>query len=274
MAPFRSASKNRRWSRLAIVGGSALALYGTLAYVVLPWAWTHHERQPALSGREMVTRTGQGIPGDPINVGLVGAREDVARAMHSAGWFPADPLTLRTSAEIVGSVVLDRPYRDAPVSNLYFDGRREDLAFEKPVGTSADRRHHVRLWDVLEQGAEGRPVWLGSVTFDAGVGLSHYTGAITHRISPDIDAEREGLMSDLAAAEMLEARYRVTGVGPTLFGRNGEGDRYRTDGEVDVGVLVQGGRPHDGPPAMSDSPPLVALKDRLWRQLAPASPPT
>ena len=34
--------------------------------------WTHHEHQKGLAGLEMVTRTAQGIPGDPINVGLIG----------------------------------------------------------------------------------------------------------------------------------------------------------------------------------------------------------
>jgi hypothetical protein len=91
----------------------------------------------------MVTRTSSSIPGDALNVGLVGSKEDVLRAMHAA--FPADPITLRSSIEIVGSVVLDRPYRDAPVSSLYYDGKKEQLAFEKPDGGSADKRHHVRL---------------------------------------------------------------------------------------------------------------------------------
>ena len=59
----------------------------------------------------MVTRTAQDIPGDALNVGLAGSREDVVFAMHAAGWFPADPITLKTSVEIVGSVVLDRAYR-------------------------------------------------------------------------------------------------------------------------------------------------------------------
>jgi hypothetical protein len=53
-------------------------------------------------------------------VGLVGSKEDVLRAMQAAGWFPADPITLRTSIEIIGSVVLDRPDQDAPVSPLYY----------------------------------------------------------------------------------------------------------------------------------------------------------
>ena len=64
-------------------------------------------------------------------------REDVLCAMHAARWYPADPITFRSSLEIVGSVVLNRPYRDAPVSSLFYEGRREDLAFEKPDGKSA-----------------------------------------------------------------------------------------------------------------------------------------
>ena len=67
---------------------AVLALYGLAAYVVLPMAWTHYEHQPGLADRPMVTHTGQGIPGDPLNVGLVGNKEDVLRAMHAAGWFP------------------------------------------------------------------------------------------------------------------------------------------------------------------------------------------
>src|SRR5438105_14791623 len=134
-----------------------LVAYGVLAYIVVPLAWTHYEHQKDLAGLTMVTRTAQDIPGDPINVGLVGAKEDVLCAMHAAAWYPADPITFRSSVEIVGSVVLDRPYRDAPVSPLFYHGRREDLAFEKPIGDSADRRHHVRFWEVLKRGQEGGP---------------------------------------------------------------------------------------------------------------------
>src|SRR5262245_47911946 len=111
--------------RTVIVSAAAfLAAYGIIAYVVLPLAWTHYEHQKGLAGHPMVTRTGQGIPGDPIKVGLVGAKADVLCAMHAVAWYPADPITLRSSIEIIGSVVLDRPYHDAPVSSLFYDGRR------------------------------------------------------------------------------------------------------------------------------------------------------
>ena len=66
-------------------------VYFLLAYVVLPALWKHHEHEPGLASLPMVTRTGTGIPGDPLNVGLVGSREDILHAMDAAGWFPADP---------------------------------------------------------------------------------------------------------------------------------------------------------------------------------------
>jgi LssY C-terminus len=251
----------RRW--LLVLVAAAIA-YLTLAYVVLPTLWTHHEHEPDLASLPMVTRTSSGIPGDALNVGLVGSKEDVLRAMHAAGWFPADPITLRTSIEIVGSVVLDRPYHDAPVSPLFYEGKKEQLAFEKPDGESADKRHHVRLWQVLEKGTDGRPVWLGSITFDRGVGLSHDTGQITHHIAPDIDAERDLLMNDLQEAGMVRTLFQISGTGPTLLGRNGEGDPYYTDGEIDVARLVVDGAKRAEPPEILPPPPLIALKDRIW----------
>ena len=261
----------RRHSKVKLAIGVlavVIAAYGLMAYIVLPLAWSHYEHQKGLAGRPMVTRTAQDIPGDPINIGLVGAKNDVLCAMHAAAWYAADPITFRSSVEIVGSVVLDRPYRDAPVSPLYYDGRREDLAFEKPVGTSADRRHHVRFWQVLKEGQEGRPVWLGSVTFDRDVGLSSYTGQVTHHIAPNVDAERDGLTDDLKNAKVVEAIYEVTGVGPTVAGRNGEGDRYYTDGEVEISRIVPGCNKKTEAAVVLVNPPMVEFKNKTWKAIA------
>jgi hypothetical protein len=262
-------ASRRSKTRIALVVIAAiLGSYGLLAYIVLPLAWTHYEHQKGLAGLSMVTQTAQGIPGDAINVGLVGSKEDVLCAMHAAGWYPADPITLRSSLAIVGSVVLDRPYRDAPVSKLFYQGRAEDLAFEKPDGTSADRRQHVRFWRVLDRGDEGRPVWLGSATFDRGVGLSRLTAQVTHHIAPDIDAERDQLTAALKDAKVVEAIYEVSGVGPTLNGRNGEGDRYYTDGEIKISRLVEGCNAKAQTAVQLDNPPLVDLKNVAWETIA------
>ncbi len=244
--------------------------YTSLAYIVLPAFWTHYEHQRGLANLPMVTRTAQGIPGDPINIGLIGNQREVLCAMNAAGWFPADPVTLRSSIEIAGSVLLDREYKDAPVSNLFYLGRREDLAFEKPAGKSADRRHHVRFWKVLDKGQEDRPVWLGSDTFDKGVGISHFTGAITHHIDADLDTERDALAADIENAGMVTAKYQVTGVGLTLTGRNGGGDPYYTDGEVWILRLVEDCQKRTGPVDVIPSPPATELKDQILRSITDA----
>lgn len=254
----------RRWW---IVLAGALVAYLMLAYLILPGMWRHHEHEPGLASLPMVTHTADGIPGDALNVGLVGSKEDVLRAMHAAGWFPADPITMRSSIEIVSSVAFDRPYHDAPVSPLYYEGKKEQLAFEKPDGTSADRRNHVRLWIVSDRGTDGRPIWLGSATFDRGVGLSRDTGQVTHHIAPNIDAERDLLMRDLRDAHMVRNSFQISGVGPTLFGRNGEGDLYYTDGEIHVATLVVDGVRATEPPQTISPPTTIALKDQVWRSI-------
>ncbi|MGY4501812.1 hypothetical protein ACVWYH_005769 [Bradyrhizobium sp. GM24.11] len=68
---------------------------------------------------------------------------------------------------------------------------------------SADRPQHVRLWLVLEKGADADPIWLRSARFDSGLTLSRDTGQVAHKISPNVDGERGRLMGDLNQARMV-----------------------------------------------------------------------
>jgi hypothetical protein len=249
---------------------ATVGVYIVVSYLILPATWARVEHEPGLSDRTMVTATAQGIPGDPINVGLVGPRDDVVRAFHAAGWYAADPVTLRTSVEIIGSVLLDRPYRAAPVSPLFFEGRREDLAFEKQYGESADRRQHVRLWMVVASGVDASPVWLGSATFDSGVTLSRDTGQVTHRIAPDVDKERDLLITDLNNAHQVNSIYQMKGIGPTLNGRNGEGDPYYSDGEIWIATLVSGGKATEKLARVLAPPVLIQIKDSVFSWGSPS----
>ena len=79
--------------------------------------------------------------------------------MRRAGWDAADPVTRASSIAIARSVLLGRPDSTAPVSPLYVFGRAQDVAFEREVGRSASRRHHVRLWQAPDLRIAGRPVW-------------------------------------------------------------------------------------------------------------------
>ncbi len=260
--------------RVSIALAVAAACYASIAYGLAPAFWRHYEHQRALADKAMTTTTSLGIPGDALNVGLEGRRDDVLCALRAAGWRPADPVTWRSSARIAGSVLLRRAYATAPVSDLFYDGRRQDLAFQKPSGTSPSTRHHVRFWLALGAGEAGLPVWLGAATFDRSVGVSHFTGQVTHHIGPDIDAERDLLAVDLAGAGVVETSYLVSGVGPTLFARNGGGDPYFTDGEIAVSRLSANCQARAGAPLVLDGPPAVRAKNvlfgwaaGLWRRL-------
>lgn len=220
---------------LALAG--AAGTYLLVAYGVLPLVWTAVDRDRPVSA--MLTRTADDIPGDPLNIGFEATRDAIIRAFHTAGWYPADPVTLRSSISIGASVLFDRSYDDAPVSSLFYEGRRQDLAFEKQVGGSASRRHHARLWEVRAAQEEERPFWLGAATFDQRVELSRDTGEITHGIAADIDAERDALVGALEATGRVSGRYEIAGIGATTDGRNGEGDLYRTDGRAVVMVLAE-----------------------------------
>ena len=264
----KRASRLRRWTvRGVAVAVIVLGIWLMLAYIILPLIWRHYEHNPSLAEAPKTTVTGQGIPGDPLNVGLIGAEEDVIRAVHAAGWSPADPITLGSCIRIATSVVFKRPDPDAPVSALYLFSRRQDLAFEKPVGGSARHRHHVRFWKWVDGGRAGRPLWIGSATYDVSVGFSHLTGQVTHHIAPNIDAERHGLVQDLVEAGWVDKIYQVTGVGATLVGRNGGGDRYYTDGELTIGVL--GTQADADRPDRLPNPVAVQLKEQLWSAIGP-----
>lgn len=226
--------KSRRAASLTL---SIIVVYVIAAYVAAPEFWFYRDKGDIDVPDAMVTTTADGIPGDPINVGLIGSRAEIVAAFSAAGWDPADAITLRSSIDIILSVILGRSDEDAPVSTLLFEGRHQDLAFEKQVGVSADERHHVRFWLTTRAGNDSPPLWLGAASFDRGVGLSHDTGQVTHHIGPDVDADRDLVMRDLEQAGYIGKTWSIPGVGATRSGRNGGGDPYYTDGMATVGVL-------------------------------------
>jgi hypothetical protein len=238
-----SPNAKTRWQRRLVSQAvllliALLLVYAAVAYVAAPMFWLGYaHRHPALDKIPGVTVTGDDHPGDPINVALIGNDADLKKIMLAAGWYPADPITLKSCLEIAAGTVLRRPYEDAPVSALFFWGRKQDLAFEQPVGDDPRRRHHVRFW-ASSQLDEGRPLWAGSATFDERVGLSHTTGEITHHIAADVDAERDHLFNDLTKTGHLTDVQSLTGFHQVRAGKNGGGDPWHTDGNLSIGVIA------------------------------------
>jgi hypothetical protein len=223
------------------VAAALLLAWLAAAYLLMPLLWRGHARRhPWLADIPNITHTRTGIPGDPLNVALVGTEEDVMKAMVAARWYPADPLSLKSCLRIASASVLKRSYDEAPVSSLYLWGRRQDLAFEQPVGGNPRERHHVRFWKSDRQAPDGRPVWVGSAIYDVRVGLSRTTGQVTHKTAADIDTERDYLFAALEKAGRFSETFSVPGFHETLSGHNGGGDPWHTDGALLVGVISTG----------------------------------
>ena len=208
------------------------------AYLLAPEGWKFYaKRHPAIDASPRITETSDHHPGDPLNVALVGTREQIDAIMKAAGWFPAAALGIKSDLKIAADTVLSRPDVEAPVSSLYLFGRKEDVAFEQPVGDNPRHRHHVRFWKLDQPSQDGRPIWIGSAVYDAHVGLSRTTGQITHVTAPDVDTERDYLFDCLGKSGDLENHDVMSGFHTQLSGKNGGGDPWRTDGDLYVGVI-------------------------------------
>ena len=222
------------WSVTALV-----VMWFVAAYIIVPAAWRRYTaRHPALDGMPKITKTGDGIPGDPLNCALIGTEEEITTIMVKAGWQPADPITLKSCIKIASSTVFKSAYNKAPVSNLYLwdPPSKQDLAFQYAM-PNPRQRHHVRFWKSKEEDEDGRALWVGAATFDVKVGFSKRTGQFTHNIEKEIDKERDKLFADLKKTGLLAEVTFLDDFHETKTGKNGEGDPWETDGSLVIGLI-------------------------------------
>ena len=67
--------------------------------------------------------------------------------------------------------------------------------------------------------------------------MSHTTGQVTHHIAPDVDAERDRLVSELQQAGVVQSVQWMDGFHDELEGQNGGGDPWHTDGRLAIVTL-------------------------------------
>lgn len=183
-------------------------------------------------------RTGDGLLGDPVNCSVVGNKTQLVNAMKKAGWEQADPITLKTSWRMITSSVTKKSYPKAPVSNLYLFSRKHDLAFQKEVNNNPRARHHVRFWKAptgwyLPGGY--KVDWVGAATYDTSVGLSLFTGQVTHKIAENTDEERDYVAKSLAISGKIDV---IKHYSTAYHSRNGGGDSIKTDGSLVIANLA------------------------------------
>jgi len=207
-----------------------------------------------------------GLLGDPVNLALRGSEEQVHTAMVRAGWVRADELGFRSGLRIVTSTLRRASYPQAPVSPAFLFGRMQDFTYQQEVNATPARRHHVRFWQAprgwrLPGGASVD--WIGSGSYDRGVGLSLFTLQITHKIASNTDVERDHILRTLRAADPAAEVEVISNFSTGYHSHTGGGDAIQTDGDLPVvGLSLLEAEPlvdRNGPSNRIQRPPTVYI---------------
>ena len=227
--------------------------YGIAAYVILPRAIRMGLKVLQRKLVPSFTVTGDGLPGDPVNLALIGTLQQLRAAFATLGWAEADRLGLKSSWHMTRAFVFNAPYPTAPFSTLYLFGRGQDIGFQKAIDNSPRKRHHIRFWALGLSRAEDtwgaanfwlntdRPpddahvVWVGAGTRDTGLSLTQLTFQITHATDADTDAERDFIVAELTKSRLIEA-VKVVRSGQKIAAERV--NHYVTDGEITLASLV------------------------------------
>jgi hypothetical protein len=227
--------------------------YGLAAYIILPRVIRLGLKILQRQHVPTYTITGDGLPGDPVNVALVGTLQQLRAAFAALGWAEADRLSLASSWGMIQAFVFNSPYPTAPFSTLYLFGRGQDIGFQKAIDDSPRKRHHIRFWALSltraqeTWGAAGfwlntdRPpenetaIWVGAATRDTGLSLTRLTFQITHATDSDTNAERDYIIAELTKGRTIEA-VKVYQSGQDLPIERV--NHYVTDGEITLAKLA------------------------------------
>jgi LssY C-terminus len=231
----------------------ALAVtYGIAAYFILPRAVRIGLKILQRKRVPRFTITGDGLPGDPVNLVLTGTLQQLQAAFAIAGWSGADRLSLASSWRMIRAFVFNSTYPTAPFSTLYLFGRGQDVGFQKAIDDSPRKRHHIRFWALSllhvdsalgtasfwlnsDRPPDGERVhWVGAGTKDTGFSLTRLTFQITHATDADTNAERNYIITELRKSGVIgEVTSYQAGqhLGVTKV------NHYVTDGEVTVADL-------------------------------------
>lgn len=178
------------------------------------------------------TTADEGGEGDPLNVVIVGDREQLLTAVARSGWSFTHRITLRSIQRELGAAIANSEYAVAPVSSLYALGRKQDIALQR-ARSSIAQRNHMRLW-LAPVTFEGRPVWIGQVSRDIGVKFTDKSVTFTtHVIDPAVDEAREYLLQSLLTRQSVARFGFVRALDPAPVDRprrNLTDDPYFTDG--------------------------------------------
>lgn len=170
-------------------------------YDTLP---TYASPEDALSGKNLITYLSKSDTREiqPINIVIV-ASSSIGDYFSRLHWVQ-DPIFSDGSVSLGNFYSLLRQ-GIVPVSDLYFDGAKEDYAFQNQ-SHSIFRREHIRLWTLGYLANTNATIYAGSISYDNGLGLFDYKRFIVplHEIDPNVDASRDAFLTLCANAGLIQ----------------------------------------------------------------------
>jgi LssY C-terminus len=169
---------------------------------------------------------------DLTNVMFIGSREQLSVAFLAAGWSQTPAATLRSHLRNVRAIMENQGNRAAPMSTLLLDGEVADMMWQKGLN-DVGKRHHIRIWKRPETW-NGEEIWIAAATHDVDFAFLRPGMAVTHRISQQIDRERDKVVHDLEFESVVDLADWIERPDVRREMHNATGDRMTTDGRIAV----------------------------------------
>ncbi len=149
--------------------------------------------------------------GDPLNLVIIGHLEDFLPDFLTRGWEVTEDIHISSIFTEIMAFLLGIDYRYSPISALYFDGQKQDIALQKPRA-NIYARNHFRLW-LTEMSYNGEPIWVGQISRDIGVIFTtRHWWLSTHDIDPDIDEARNFFVQDMLSTQAVKKFGYIRGM--------------------------------------------------------------
>ena len=179
-----------------------------------------------------------GNPGDRVNFLLIGSQEQVQAALKAAGWVVVDRTQQDAVVRGIFASLSKEAYVTLPMSELRLFDRPQDFGYAQadPLRVVASR-HHFRIWKA-PQTLGGLTVWAGAGTHDIGFDRDNRNNGITHKIDPNVDAERDYIRESLMQTGLVIKTDYMTPANPVLTALTATGSSFNSDGRTLIVYLA------------------------------------
>lgn len=174
----------------------------------------------------------EGNPGDMVNFLVIGDEEQMKQVFTSAGWVKVDADVRSTILAGALASFSKESYLTMPMSPLYLFGRQQDYgwAHAEPITVVASR-NHLRIWKAPYT-VNGRMLWVGAATHDIGFEKDQRNNGVTHKIDPNIDAERDYVEKTLSSTGFVAEVTHFTPANPLTEAHTATGGTFHSNGQV------------------------------------------